>query len=75
MKVEPDPVIARARDEVRYEVVDHVATITLDAPERMNTISGPMLDAISRHLLEADHDPDVRCIVLTGAGRAFCAGL
>ncbi len=61
--------------EVRYEVADHVATITLNAPERMNTISGPMLDAISRFLLQADHDPDVRCIVLTGAGRAFCAGL
>jgi enoyl-CoA hydratase/carnithine racemase len=63
------------REEVRYEVADHVATITLDAPERMNTISGPMLGAISRYLLEADHDRDVRCIVLTGSGRAFCAGL
>jgi enoyl-CoA hydratase/carnithine racemase len=68
-----DPSATRA--EVRYEVADHVATITLDAPERMNTISGPMLGAISRYLLEADHDPDVRCIVLTGSGRAFCAGL
>ena len=37
------PEHADARDEVRYEVADHVATITLDAPERMNTISGPML--------------------------------
>ena len=64
-----------SRPEVRYEVADHVATITLDAPERMNTISGPMLGAISEHLLEADHDREVRCIVLTGAGRAFCAGL
>jgi enoyl-CoA hydratase/carnithine racemase len=63
------------RDEVRYEVTDHVATITLDAPERMNTISGPMLGAISRFLLAADGDPDVRCVVLTGSGRAFCAGL
>ena len=61
--------------EVRYEVADHVATLTLDAPERMNTISGVMLDEISALLLRADHDPDVRCIVLTGAGRAFCAGL
>lgn len=61
--------------EVRYEVADHVATITLDAPERMNTISGPMLDAITARLLEADADRDVRCIVLTGEGRAFCAGL
>lgn len=63
------------RDEVRYEVADHVATITLDAPERLNTISSRMLDEISARLLEADHDPEVRCIVLTGAGRAFCAGL
>jgi len=61
--------------EVRYEVSDHVATLTLDAPERMNTISAPMLDQISELLLRADHDPDVRCIVLTGNGRAFCAGL
>jgi enoyl-CoA hydratase/carnithine racemase len=61
--------------EVRYEVTDHVATLTLDAPERMNTISGVMLDEISALLLRADHDPEVRCIVLTGAGRAFCAGL
>lgn len=63
------------RTEVRYEVVDHVATLTLDAPERMNTISGPMLSQISQLLLRADHDADVRCIVLTGEGRAFCAGL
>ena len=67
--------VAAPRDEVRYEVADHVATITLDAPERMNTISGPMLGSISRFLLQADGDPDVRCIVLTGNGRAFCAGL
>jgi len=62
-------------DEVRYEVADHVATLTLDAPQRMNTISGPMLEGISGLLLRADADPDVRCIVLTGEGRAFCAGL
>ncbi len=61
--------------EVLYEVADHVATLTLNAPERMNTISGPMLTQISEALLRADHDPDVRCIVLTGSGRAFCAGL
>ncbi|MGB7879327.1 MAG: enoyl-CoA hydratase-related protein, partial [Ilumatobacteraceae bacterium] len=61
------------RDEVRYEVVEHVATLTLDAPERMNTISGIMLQQISDLLLRADRDPEVRCIVLTGAGRAFCA--
>ena len=61
--------------EVRYDVVDHVATITLDAPQRMNTISSAMLSDLSARLLDADADREVRCIVLTGAGRAFCAGL
>ncbi len=61
--------------EVLYEVADHIATITLNAPERMNTISGAMLDQLSARLLDADRDREVRCIVLTGAGRAFCAGL
>jgi enoyl-CoA hydratase/carnithine racemase len=61
--------------EVLYEVADHVATITLNAPDRLNTISGAMLEAISHRLLAADRDRAVRCVVLTGAGRAFCAGL
>jgi enoyl-CoA hydratase/carnithine racemase len=61
--------------EVLYEVSDRVATITLNAPERMNTISGPMLTALSERLIEADRDPEVRAIVITGKGRAFCAGL
>jgi enoyl-CoA hydratase/carnithine racemase len=63
------------QSEVLYDISDHVATITLNAPHRMNTISGVMLDELSELLLRADRDRDVRCIVLTGAGRAFCAGL
>jgi len=61
--------------EVLYEVSDHIATITLNAPERLNTISGSMLNDLSDQLLRADRDRAVRCIVLTGAGKAFCAGL
>ena len=61
--------------EVLYEVADHVATITLNRPERMNTISRPMLAQLSQSLLAADRDPEVRVVILTGAGRAFCAGL
>ncbi len=61
--------------EVVVEVVDHVATIVLNAPGRMNTISAAMLGELSAALLAADADRDVRCVVLTGAGRAFCAGL
>lgn len=49
--------------------------ITLNRPERMNTISAVMLDELSSVLVEADRDRDVRAVVLTGSGRAFCAGL
>ena len=61
--------------EVLYEVSEHVATLTLNRPERMNTISGPMLNQLTELLLKADRDREVRCLVLTGTGRAFCAGL
>jgi enoyl-CoA hydratase/carnithine racemase len=61
--------------ELLYEVSDHIATLTFNRPDRMNTISGPMLSELSRKLVEADRDPEVRVIVITGAGRAFCAGL
>ena len=64
-----------AANEVLYDVTDHVATITLNAPERMNTISGPMLNDLARLLTEANEDRDVRVVILTGKGRAFCAGL
>ena len=62
-------------DEVLYAVADHVATITLNRPQRMNTISGPMLNQLTQRLLQADADKDVRVVILTGTGRAFCAGL
>lgn len=62
-------------DEVLYSVKDHIATITLNAPQRMNTISGEMLGALTQCLVDADADREVRCVILTGAGRAFCAGL
>ena len=52
-----------------------VAVITLNRPDRLNAISGPMLDALSEALIDADRDKAVRVIVLTGAGRGFCAGL
>ncbi len=61
--------------DLLYETGDAVATITLNRPDRLNAISGPMLAELSQRLIEADRDPDVRVIVLTGAGRGFCAGL
>ena len=67
--------LAASDDEVLYDLADHVATITLNAPQRMNTISGPMLGALTQCLQRASDDPDVRVVILTGSGRAFCAGL
>lgn len=61
--------------DLLYEVKDHVATITLNRPDRLNAISGPMLESFSRVFRDADVDRDVRVIVLTGAGRGFCSGL
>ncbi len=61
--------------DVLYEQNGAVAAITLNRPEHMNTISQPMLLALSEALLEAEHDSKVRVIIVTGAGRAFCAGL
>jgi enoyl-CoA hydratase/carnithine racemase len=71
----PQALAETAGPEVLYEVSEHVATLTLNRPERMNTISGPMLNQLTELLLKADRDRDVRCIILTGTGRAFCAGL
>ncbi len=61
--------------ELLVEQKGRIAVITLNRPERLNAISGPMLGELSQKVLEADKDPDTRCIVLTGAGRGFCAGL
>jgi enoyl-CoA hydratase/carnithine racemase len=61
--------------ELLVEKSDFIATITLNRPERLNAISVPMLAALSEALVEADKDRDVRVVIITGAGRGFCAGL
>ena len=71
----PDTQPAQASPEVLYEAAGGVAVITLNRPERMNTISGPMLALLTELLLKANADREVRCVILTGTGRAFCAGL
>lgn len=59
---------------VTYTVDDGVAVITLNRPDRLNAIVPGMGDVYASRLLEADRDPDVRAIVVTGAGRGFCSG-
>ena len=61
--------------DLLYGVDGNVATITLNRPDRLNAISVPMLEALSRALVAADEDRAVRAIVLTGAGKGFCSGL
>lgn len=64
-----------AEDAVLYTVADQIATITFNRPEQQNTISGPMLKSLTEMLLQADAEPDVRAIIVTGTGKFFCAGL
>lgn len=66
---------ASKTDQVLVEQQDRVVVITLNRPERLNAISGEMLGELSAKMTEANKDPEVRCVVLTGAGRGFCAGL
>jgi len=61
--------------DLLYEVRGGIATITLNRPERLNAITLAMLASLSAALREADLDREVRVVVLTGAGRGFCAGL
>ncbi len=51
-----------------------VLTLTLNRPESRNAITAAMADALARQLAAAEADPEVKCVVLTGAGRGFCAG-
>jgi enoyl-CoA hydratase/carnithine racemase len=60
--------------DVRTEVVDRVMVVTLDRPERMNSVSPEVVRALIAAFDAADADDDVRCVVVTGAGRHFCAG-
>jgi len=61
-------------DDVLYEVRDGVALLTFNRPDRMNGWTTDMEDRYLDLLLQAEVDTDVRAIVVTGAGRAFCPG-
>ncbi len=61
-------------DSVIYEVRDKVCTITLNEPENMNALSASLKEQLKKALDEAEADPGVNVIVLTGNGKAFCAG-
>ena len=61
-------------DEILYNVADGIATITLNRPHVMNAFVGTMREDLLTRLDDAAADSQVRCVVITGAGKAFCAG-
>ena len=61
-------------EQILYEVEDQVAVVTLNRPEKLNAMTALMGVEMGDALGRADEDEDVRAVVVTGAGRAFCAG-
>lgn len=72
MSTQPE---SQDNQDTLYEVADGIATITLNRPDKMNTLGGSMLALVSDYVTQAENDPEVRVVILTGNGRAFCAGL
>jgi 2-(1,2-epoxy-1,2-dihydrophenyl)acetyl-CoA isomerase len=65
---------APAFTSLRFEVADAIATITLDRPEALNALTVPLKTELLAAFRQVGRDRTVRAVVLTGAGRAFCAG-
>jgi enoyl-CoA hydratase/carnithine racemase len=67
--------LGRNDGAVLFEVdSDGVALITLNRPDKMNACSGPLLEGLAEAYRRCDEDDEIRAVVVTGAGRAFCAG-
>jgi len=60
--------------ELLVDVADHVATVTLNRPDRLNAITPTLSDSLRHSMAELGRDDAVRVIIVTGAGRGFCAG-
>ena len=63
-----------SQSQILYEITDRVGILTLNRPEVMNAFGGTMREDLLQMLQQAEADKNVRCVVITGAGRAFCAG-
>lgn len=59
---------------ILYEVADRIGAIILNRPDVMNAFGGTMREDLLARLQDAEQDPTVRCLIITGAGNAFCAG-
>lgn len=63
-----------AYETIKYEVADNILTLTLHRPDKLNAFTGQMMFEMIDAFDRADADDDVRAIIVTGEGRAFCAG-
>src|SRR5215510_7705344 len=63
-----------AYETIKYEIEDQILTITLNRPEKLNAFTGQMMTEMIDAFDRADKDDDIRAIIVTGAGRGFCAG-
>ena len=63
-----------AYETIRYEVADQILTLTLNRPEKLNAFNATMMTELIDAFDKADADDNVRAIIVTGAGRGFCAG-
>lgn len=61
-------------DNLKFSISDHIATIELDRPERMNAFTFDMIDAWADALAQCKRNDEVRVVVVTGRGEAFCSG-
>jgi len=61
-------------ETILYEIKDKILTVTLNRPERLNAFTGQMMDDLIEAFDKAGKDDDIRVIIVTGAGRGFCAG-
>ena len=61
-------------EDLLANLQDGVLTLTLNRPDARNAMSGEMTTALGQQLADAELDTQVRCVVLTGAGKGFCAG-
>jgi enoyl-CoA hydratase/carnithine racemase len=59
---------------LKYELDEHVATVTLNRPEAMNALTRELYGELEQAMRNAHRDPDVRAVIITGEGRAFCSG-
>ena len=59
---------------LQYDVQDHIATVTLNRPEVKNALNRELYGRLEQAFRDAHRDADVRCVIMTGAGSAFCSG-